>query len=799
MAVLLAHRAAAQTSVSGSVADAGGEPIPFANVLVLQLPDSSLVTGAITDIQGRFVVPIPTKQSTIASLLLQVRMLGYGSKEVLLASFGNTDVGEIMLMESAEQLSEIVIEAEQPLFQQQLDKLVVNVANSPVASGGTVLDVLERSPGLSVDRQSGGLAMNGKQGVVVMINGKQQRLPLSMVVQQLEGLSATQVQRVELISNPSSRYDAEGDAGIINIVTKKPPQTGTNGTATLGMGYSDLSGYFKPIGSLLLHHQRRRLKLYSSYSYNHDNRWQQWNYERLVPATGLQSRTVTNRHASWPIHRMSVGADWQVSDRTSINVLASGFSDYWEMESFNRSELNLQGRDSAVIHLYDQEVNHWKHAMGNLNVIHQLRDGARLSFDADYLYYHDHNPNDFTNTWHYEDATTLVEQVRTGKETPIRMGVAKLDYEKQWGEWKVETGAKSTISRLQNQVKLETLLGGSWVPDARFTHNYSLQDDVHALYINASGSLNPKSQLQLGLRAENTGMEVLENDESLYKLNFWKLFPTLFYAWHPTEKISWQLSYGRRITRPSYTAIAPFVIFMDPFTYYWGNLRLKPAISDGLQASFAYNDLLVTLRYSRNRFAIAGQQSRYNQEEGKTYIYADNVDLLSTLSLSAGWPRQLTPWWHVQTSGLLLYQQIDHLLNEVPLEMRQYASRWTLVQKFNLSGKLTFEVSGVYATPTRVGLTLRKAWGSITAGVQKDLGERGKLNLTVTDIFWTRNSVYLTNHPLLEQIQQTSYINEPRVVRLSYTLTFGNKQLKNNAGAARKRSTASQAEQERIN
>lgn len=165
--------------------------------------------------------------------------------------------------------------------------------------------------------------MNGKQGVQVMINGKLQRLPLNVVVQQLEGLTSVGVEKIELISNPSSRFDAEGDAGIINIVTKQQTDLGTNGTATVGIGYADLSGFWKPTGSLAINHKRQNLLLTANYSLVQDNRWQQWNYERQLITPNLYSNTITDRYASWPVQRAGLGLEWNINKTTSINTLVA--------------------------------------------------------------------------------------------------------------------------------------------------------------------------------------------------------------------------------------------------------------------------------------------------------------------------------------------------------------------------------------------------------------------------------------------------------------------------------------------
>ncbi len=433
----------AQIKLSGRVTDNRNQPLSYANVLLLAPSDSTMVAGTVTDSEGGFLM----EKITAGSYLLTVRVIGYKSVTLLEDIFGDKKLETIVLTETATTLNEVVIRADKPLFEQQLDKLVVNLKNNIISAGNTVLDVLERSPGISVDRQSGSLSMNGKQGVQVMINGKLQRLPLNVVVQQLEGLTSAGVEKIELISNPSSRFDAEGDAGIINIVTKQQTDRGTNGTAMVGIGYADLSGFWKPTGSLAINHKRQNLLLTANYSLVQDNRWQQWNYERQLLTPNLYSNTVTDRYASWPVQRAGLGLEWNINKTTSINTLVAGFSDYWKMESFNQSRVMLNGRDSVRIHLYDREVNHWKHLMGNVNLNHRLANGARLNIDLDYLYYHDHNPNEFTNTYNYSATNQVVEeQVRTGKETPISMGVIKVDYETKWRTLKLELGGKSTFS-----------------------------------------------------------------------------------------------------------------------------------------------------------------------------------------------------------------------------------------------------------------------------------------------------------------------------------------------------------------
>jgi hypothetical protein len=777
--------------VSGRVVDVSYNPLSFASILLLSPQDSSLVKGVVSDSDGKFSII----GMSSGKFLLSIRMIGYQTQTIPVE--GSTILSNpIVLEEESYELDEIVVKADRPLFEQRIDKLVVNVENSIVSTGGSVLDVLEKSPGVSVNRQSGSMNMNGKQGVQVMINGKLQRLPLNMVVQQLEGLAASNVDKIELITNPSSRYDAEGDAGIINIVTKKNTDYGVNGTATLGIGYGTYTGYWKPAGSLNINYKNRSISLYSNYSNNSDRRWQQWNYERQVLNPDQYSLTVSDRYVRWPIQRANLGAEWTVSKQTSVNVLLTVFSNIWKMEAYNDSRISQNGTDSARIKLYDVETNHWKHGMTSLNVRHTFSNGDEINIDADYLYYHDYNPNDFIND--YSDQTTNTswqEQVRIRKETPINMGVFKIDYVKRIKDIKLEVGAKSTFSRLQNRVSLETLKNENWTANPLFTQNYELKDDVTAVYASLNGKVKTKGQFQFGLRAESTDMIMNTEQGNVFSFDFWSIFPSVFYTHQVTPNRSWQISYGRRITRPAYTDVAPFVIFMDPFTYYWGNPKLKPSISDGLQTSYSHKDLLLTLRYSYDRHSIARNQSRFDDVERKTYIFTDNVDRLQLYSLAVSLPVTVTAWWKVQANGLFTYQRIDHSYNDVLLSLEQLSVRISVNQSFSLSNNFTFELSGVFVAPRRIGLSVLKSQADVSVGVQKKFQNNSKLNVNINDIFWTTLAKYRVRDPLLNQIQQTTYINEPRVVRVSYTFNFGNKNMK----ASRQRSTASELEQQRVN
>ena len=277
----LATVAVAQTTLSGSVHTSDQKPLPFVSIALLNVRDSSLVRGAISTETGQYAF----ENVRPGQYRLAASAVGYASvrSEVVPVDNRPVTLSALTLHETTKTLGEVTVAVKKPMYEQQVDRLVVNVQNSITAAGGTALEVLERSPGISVNRQNNSLSMNGKAGILVMMNGKLTRLPIATVVQMLEGMSANDIEKIELITTPPARYDAEGDAGIINIITKKNTNFGTNGnlSATYGQGR-----YARPAATLNLNHRSQKLNLYGSGSYSQNRSWFLMQYDRIVQQPG---------------------------------------------------------------------------------------------------------------------------------------------------------------------------------------------------------------------------------------------------------------------------------------------------------------------------------------------------------------------------------------------------------------------------------------------------------------------------------------------------------------------------------
>lgn len=790
IACMLTFEVFAQTTISGVVNGKDGLSIPSANVIILKASDSTMVKGMVSNVEGKYIFDnVLSGKYVIVSSMIGFRKYYSAPFEV-----GTEPVRlqAIMLEELATELKEVTVVADKPLFEQQIDKLVVNVENSITAAGGTALEVLERSPGITVNKQSNALSLVGKQGVLIMINGKIQRLPMEAIIQQLGGMNANTIEKIEIINNPSSKYDAQGDAGIINIIMKKSMDMGTNGSYTMSLGYG---WYEKPSASVRINHRGAKGNIFADYSVNYNRLWQRFSFDWYNANQGQQTNSVSNRYSEVLISRATIGAELNITSKTIVGVLVSGFDDKWTMDARNNSDISFNNSPYSNIKLNDIETNHWKHLMGNFNVRHALKNGS-ISLDADYLYYHDDNPHNYKNVYHYfHNDSIALEEIKIAKSTPINMSVVKADFEKTINKVKLESGLKGTVSRLSNKVSVEEKREGDWVTNEDFTQDYDMKDDVWAAYTNLFITLSDKTKLQTGLRAESTDMEIKnQNQEKIFDLAYVSLFPSAFITHKIGKDQTLQLSYGRRITRPSYNDIAPFVVFIDPYTYFSGNPQLKPTITNNVIATFTHKQIIATLKYSQDKDYIARFQVRVNPENNKSYYFSSNMDNVKSLSLSLSFPVDITKWWEIQNNVLGLHQQLITNYTGQDISLKLNSGQINSTHTFTLGRGFTSEITASYWTPSLFGVSKVSGFGQVTAGIQKKLDKnRGTFRVNISDIFWTNVIRFGMNNESLNLHQNGVLRFEPRIIRISYSRNFGRTSVKGGRSI-----TGSEAEQGRV-
>ncbi|MGV3585830.1 MAG: outer membrane beta-barrel protein [Adhaeribacter sp.] len=794
--LLLTFSAYGQLIIKGSVQATDGQPLAYANALLLNPSDSSLVKGAVVNEAGFYIF----EQVRPGYYLVAASMMGYQtsySKPFNLTSASGThQMQSLVVAANEKQLQEVTVTASKPLYEQQIDKLVINVQSSITAAGSTALEVLERSPGIGVNRQENSLTMSGKEGVVVMLNGKTSRMPMATLMQMLAGMNANTIEKIELVSTPSAKYDAEGNAGVINIVSKKNSDIGRNGSysATLGYGW-----YEKPGASFNINHRGQKLNLYSDASFLWDHGWIEVTSNRSVVNQPEIIRTTTT--SSRELHNINytarLGFDYFLNEHTTISGLFNGFNNRSEQFARNQTQIHRSDQLATNIQMTDHEVNQWRNLIANINLNHIFKNKGELNIDADYLLYHHNNPHAYTiNYFFNEDTPDKQEQMHNTKSTPIRIWIGKVDYSKDISaQTRLETGIKGTIFNLNNDVLFERYIGAEWQVDEEFGQHVTMQENIGAAFFNVNHQFNSKTKLQTGLRWEYTRTNLTAaQGTNLLNRDYHNLFPSVFLSRELTNQNKVQFSYSRRITRPVYNDLAPAFTFLDPYTYGYGNSSLLPTLTHALQAAYQFKkSYMLTLQYSHDKNAVS-RLPIVDPQTNRQVLLKANLASTNTFAVVLNIPLTITYWWQIQNNLIGSWQQSKaHYSGETMAAGARFA-QLNSIHNFKLSGNYFIELSGFYKSRALSGIWELHPSGALNIGIQKKLNhEKGTLAFNISDVFWTSQFKVSANYPASNLDALLLFKYEPRVVRLTYSRNFGNKNVK----AIKQRVTGSEEERKR--
>lgn len=788
-----------QTQISGSVGDAAGNPLPAASVLLLKAADSTLVKGRISTVEGTYAFD----DVAPGTYRLSVSMLGFADffSDVFTLDdqTRKKDMATVVLKENTAQLDEVNVVAKRPLFEQKIDRLVVNVATSITSAGATALEVLQRSPGVLVNRGAGLINMSGKNGVLIMINGKISRLPSSAIIQLLEGMNADNIERIELIHTPPANFDAEGNAGIINIILKKNAADGFNGSYSLNAGYGMKE---KAGANLNFNYRQNRVNFYGDYSWNYDNNPQVFSNYRSVEkdgnvlvTDGVSDRDPTRTHTQ----NGRLGLDIQLSPKTVLGALAGWMDRYWKMDAFNTVTQKENGAPTGFIQIPNDEINHWRHYLGNLNLEHQFTKDQRLNLDLDYAYYHFTNPSNYTNRYLDADGALQNEsQLRVHKTTPMSILASKADFTRQFGEkTTLEAGLKGTVTRFNNDVLVEDLLLEGWTRNPDYSADYSMEEDIAAAYSAVSVKLNEKTDVKAGLRYEYTRANLGSAEQpDIVDRQYGNLFPSVYVSHKLNKNNTLQFSYSRRINRPNFMQLAPYFIFYDPTTIETGNPKLQPSIVDGVKADYMWKSVQLSLQYSYEDNAIIQGQPEVDPVTNRQVNGAVNYDYAKTAAATLTFPLRPFNWWEMQASATAQWQEYKGFQNG--LISKQSLANWYgfASQSLRLPKQYTIELSGFYFSGGPYGKIVARPAGEVNIGIQKELGGNGgTLRFTVSDVFLTAIWTSVIDDPEQNFYYRGQYRQTERIFRLTYSSKFGNGKVKD----ARRRATGSEEERRRVN
>jgi iron complex outermembrane receptor protein len=775
---LVSHAQLKDGKVSGTVIDGNTKTIESATITLHRTKDSSVAKMSVADKTGKFTFEGVAEGSYFVSISAVGHNKGFSEVFALNSSTAAVTLKTIELVPTAKSVGGVTVTARKPLIEQKIDRMVVNVEAAVTNVGATALEVLEKSPGITVDKD-GNISLKGKQNVQVYIDGKPAYLSGLELVNLLSNMSANQLEQIEIMTNPPARYDAAGNSGIINLKTKKNRQVGFNGSATAGFNQGR---YWRTNESLNMNYRNGKVNMFMNYSFNKNNSFQELTIHRtyLKPDKTVDALfdQVAFMKRSNDNNNLKLGMDYFLNKKTTLGFVASGFISNSQEPNENLSYLkNGAGNVDSIVSSTNVVDGKWKNGSLNLNLRHIFDStGRELTADADYSRYSSHNNQLMTSLSYFPDWSEKSKAELLG-DLPVEINIysAKLDYSHPLKSgWKVEGGLKTSYVNTDNSANYFNRESNVWEPDYNKTNRFQYKENINAAYLNLNRQFK-KWGVQTGLRLENTNYKghQLGNPQqadSSFKRDYTSLFPTVFISYSANDKNQFGINLGRRIDRPAYQNLNPFLYFIDRYTYESGNPYLLPQFSWNAELSHTYKSFLTTtINYSRTTNLMT---ETFEQVEYATIVREGNIGVRHNAGISVSAQLNLKKWWTSSVYSNLNYSRFKGELYGESVDVDAANILFNVNNQFKFNKGWAAELSGFYRTKGVDGQIIIKALGAVNAGVSKQvLKGKGTIRLNIRDIFWTQKA----NGAIDFQSTRARFVNtrDSRVAGIAFTYRFG--------------------------
>ncbi|GAB4093120.1 outer membrane beta-barrel family protein [Flaviaesturariibacter terrae] len=806
-AVVAGQAQGGKGSVSVTVRNAQQAALDGATVEIRKAKDSSLVRTALTDKDGAAVA----EGLSEGRYLLHVSMTGQQeawSAPFEVAAGAMAQVPALSLAPKASnELKGVTVASRKPFIQKLSDRIVVNVENSIVSAGSTAIDVLERSPGVTIDNNDA-ISLRGRSGVIIMIDGKPSPMTGQELANYLRSLPSNAIERIDIITNPSSRYDASGNSGIIDIRLKKDQRLGSNGTLNASYGY----GFLPKAGAGgSFNYRSRKANLFGSYNYGNREFLNHLFINRnFYNGSTLTGADVKDNNADFKVqsHNARFGADFFVSNKSILGfVVNSNAAAFTRSSDLHTTVNNPQGSPDFTFRSDADNDDHNDNTVGNVNFKTRLDSaGSEFSADLDYGVYHTTSLSRTASSFFNLDGSPkrtpdILDGDQRGK---LHLTSGKADYTHPFKGGRIEAGVKSSYVHSDNDAHFYNVLGGSRPVDSSKTNRFYYEEYNNAAYLNGSREWK-KWSVQLGLRGEQTNIRTLQSKGGeRFRNNYFQLFPSAFVNYKLRDDKVVGLSVSRRIDRPGYSQLNPFLFQVDATIYATGAPLLKPQLTWSYEASYTVKQLNFTLGYShttdpqstvlsRILDVIPNFEIKPGQDSNITVQIPVNLESSDYYGLTATLPWRVKPWWNLLGNVNVYYNHFNGNIGGVAVSNGSPAGNFRVNNTFTMAKGWSAELNGNYFTGGRDGYSVNRAQVNITAGVQKlVLQGKGTVRLNVTDIFRSNYPGSTVTYPG-RYVEVWHAVRDTRVGTLSFTWRFGNSKVQ----AARRRTTASEEERQR--
>lgn len=682
---------------------------------------------------------------------------------------------------SVKQLKEVNVTGSAPQITVQGGTMTVNVSKSATAAGSNAWEIVSKAPGITADNNNT-LQLNGKP-VTVYIDGRPSRLSGDDLKNLLNSTPGSNIDKLELMSNPSAKYDAQ-DGAIINIKMLKSKDMGTNGSLTIGGGFGR---YPRSSNGFMLNHHGKKATLYGGYDYVYAKQFVETTSDRFFPGGYKLEDSDYNREER-NSHNLKAGADFDITKSTSAGFLVKS--------TFTNRHNDRDNHTSLPDSIFRQTAA-GRQTLTNPSVNVYFKTGSEkhkneLSINADY-FNHRKNWNDDFNGHYFniqEEPIGEPSYIRNNTESAIDLYSFSADYTQQFKFAKLEAGVKTTFTETDNDTRWENQFDNKWENDAGKTNHFIYKENINAAYAGLTKTIK-KYTIQAMLRAEHTHAtgNSLTIDQH-FKRDYVQLFPSASVSYQKSATDQFSFSYRRSINRFGFDIVNPFITYQNAYSYRQGNPDIKPMLMQTVQGTWSHNySLFTTLGFNR----VKDNLSMTFRQDPDTKVQVTSFDNQTDFNVAYAnvvWIKPITPKIRTTWTVTGLWLDISTNMDGIAYQKSSVTAMLNMQNTFTLPKGFTAELNGNFRGPFMAGYAVMKSAGGLDFGVTKSLlKNRASLKLGIVDIFNTQPMRFEVKYGNIHNLAKLN--NDTRVVNLTFNYRFGSSTVK--AAKARKSAIESEA------
>ena len=791
--LMLSALTQAQTIV-GTINDESKKGVVGASVSLYKAKDSTIFKIAVTNNQGKYSFNIAAN----GKYFVTITSVGFAKGNSTVFEFNGTtvEVPAIGLKKASKNLGEVTVSSKKPMFEVRADKTIFNVEASINAVGSDALDLLRKSPGVMVDKDDN-VSLSGKNGVQIYIDGRPSPLAGKELADYLKSIQSSNIEAIELIINPSAKYDAAGNAGIINIRLKKNKAFGTNGSVNAGYAVGVYSKYNAGIN---LNNRNKKINLFGNYNYNNNNNTSTIDIYRYITDSIFDSKGIMNNKSE--THSFKTGLDFYATSKSTFGIIVNGTYTNNDMSNCSLTDIFIKSPYAKFRSLIADNSSNMNNNNTNVNGNYRFVDtsGHELNIDMNYGNFKNKNEQQQPNAYFDVFGMPLFNR-NYQMIAPSNIDIAniKADYEQRFLGGKLEAGIKFSHVKTENDFKRYDVIGATKTVDPYRSNNFTYIEKINAAYLNFNKQYKGL-QVQVGFRVENTntkgrsrGIQTSGAVDTTFTRDYTNLFPSAAITINKNPLSQWSFAYSRRIDRPAYQDLNPFEFKLDEYQYKKGNTNLTPQYTNSFGVTHTYKYLLTTqLNYSKVTDVFA--QIIERTEVSKSFMTKKNLAIQDIISLNISYPLQKGIYnAYFNVNGYYSHYKADFGVNKV-VNLDVTAGNFYMQHSVRLKKGYTAELSSWFSTPSIwEGTFKNKSMGFVDIGISKLIMQgKGNIKLAMSDIFKTMSWSGTSNYD--NQYLKASGTYESQQVKLNFMYRFG----KNTVKAARQRQTGVEDESKRV-